>query len=148
MTYERITSERDKDIPYLNTILEMPQISRYISVDKENFWRYVTATENVFYYKVVDEGALVGAIQLELAGEVLYMDIMVIPEFQRRGIGTAIIRDIQNGVLPLSFARIEISIDESNIASIRLFEKMGFRLTSRDDELLLYAYTRRPVWKN
>ncbi|MBQ7343918.1 MAG: GNAT family N-acetyltransferase [Clostridia bacterium] len=148
MTYERITSERDKDIPYLNTILEMPQISRYISVDKENFWRYVTETENVFYYKVVDEGALVGAIQLELAGEVLYMDIMVIPEFQRRGIGTAIIRDIQNGVLPLSFARIEISIDESNIASIRLFEKMGFRLTSRDDELLLYAYTRRPVWKN
>ena len=95
----------DKDIPYLNTILEMPQISRYISVDKKNFWRYVTSTKNVFYYKVYDEDALVGAVQLELAGEVLYMDIMVIPEFQGRGIGTAIIRDIQNGVLPLSFER-------------------------------------------
>ncbi|MBQ7343915.1 MAG: GNAT family N-acetyltransferase [Clostridia bacterium] len=142
MTYERITSERDKDIPHLNTILEMPQISRYISVDKENFWRYVTATENVFYYKVVDEGALVGAIQLELAGEVLYMDIMVIPEFQRRGIGTSIIRDIQDGVLPLSFARIEISIDESNISSIKLFEKMGFSLSGKDDELLGYVYNK------
>ena len=138
MTYERITSEVDKDIPYLNTIFEMPQISRYISVDKENFWRYVTATENVFYYKVVDEGALVAAVQLELMGDVLYMDIMVIPEFQRRGIGTAIIRDIQNGVLPLSFERIEISIDESNIASIRLFEKMGFRFISKSDVLLKY----------
>lgn len=148
MTYERITNEVDKDIPYLNTILEMPQISRYISVDKENFWHYVTVTENVFYYKVVDAGALVGAVQIELSGEVLYMDIMVIPEFQRRGIGTSIIRDIQNDVLPLPFARIEISIDESNIASIKLFEKMGFRLTSRDRELLLYDYIRRPVWRN
>ena len=148
MTYERITSEVDKDIPYLNTILEMPQISRYISVDKENFWRYVTETENVFYYKVVDDGALVGAVQLELAGDVLYMDIMVIPEFQGRGIGTAIIRDIQNGALPLSFERIEISIDESNIASIKLFKKMGFGFRSREDELLLYVYTRRHVWKN
>ena len=125
MTYERITSEVDKDIPYLNTILEMPQISRYISVDKENFWRYVTETENVFYYKVVDDGALVGAVQLELAGDVLYMDIMVIPEFQRQGIGTSVIRDIQNGVLPLSFERIEISIDERNIASIKLFENIS-----------------------
>ena len=142
MTYERITSERDKDIPYLNTILEMPQISRYISVDKENFWRYVTETENVFYYKVVDDGALVGAVQLELAGDVLYMDIMVIPEYQRRGIGTSIIRDIQNGALPLSFERIEISIDESNIASIRLFEKMGFRFISKSDVLLKYICNR------
>ena len=142
MTYERITSEVDKDIPYLNTILEMPQISRYISVDKENFWRYVTETENVFYYKVYEKDALVGAVQLELAGEVLYMDIMVIPEFQGRGIGTAIIRDIQNGVLPLSFERIEISIDESNIASIRLFEKMGFRFISKSDVLLKYICNR------
>ena len=142
MTYERITSEVDKDIPYLNTILEMPQISRYISVDKANFWRYVMSTKNVFYYKVYDEDALVGAIQLELAGDVLYMDIMVIPEFQGRGIGTAIIRDIQNGVLSLSFERIEISIDESNIASIKLFEKMGFRFISKSDVLLKYICNR------
>ena len=142
MTYERITSEVDKDIPYLNTILEMPQISRYISVDKENFWRYVTETENVFYYKVYEKDALVGAVQLELAGEVLYMDIMVIPEFQRRGFGTSIIRDIQNGALPLSFERIEISIDERNIASIKLFENMGFEFISHDDELLNYIYIK------
>ena len=140
MTYERITSELDKDIQYLNTILEMPEISRYISVDKANFWRYVTSTKNVFYYKVYDEDALVGAVQLELAGEVLYMDIMVIPEFQRRGFGTSIIRDIQNGALPPSFERIEISIDESNIASIKLFKKMGFGFRSREDELLNYVY--------
>lgn len=142
MTYERITSEVDKDIPYLNTILEMPRISRYISVDKANFWRYVTSTKNVFCYKVYDEDALVGAIQLELSGGVLYMDIMVIPEFQRQGIGTSVIRDIQNGVLPLSFERIEISIDESNIASIRLFEKMGFRFISKSDVLLKYICNR------
>ena len=142
MTYERITSEVDKDIPHLNTILEMPEISRYISVDKANFWRYVTSTKNVFYYKVYDEDALVGAIQLELSGGVLYMDIMVIPEFQRQGIGTSVIRDIQNGVLPLSFERIEISIDESNIASIRLFEKMGFRFISKSDVLLKYICNR------
>ena len=142
MTYERITSELDKDIQYLNTILEMPEISRYISVDKANFWRYVTSTKNVFYYKVCDEDALVGAIQLELSGGVLYMDIMVIPEFQRQGIGTSVILDIQSGVLPLSFERIEISIDERNIASIKLFENMGFEFISHDDELLNYIYIK------
>ena len=143
MTYERITSELDKDIQYLNTILEMPEISRYISVDKANFWRYVTSTKNVFYYKVYDEDALVGAVQLELSGGVLYMDIMVIPEFQRQGIGTSVIRDIQSGVLPLSFERIEISIDERNIASIKLFENVGFEFISHDDELLNYIYIKR-----
>jgi len=142
MTYERITSELDKDIQYLNTILEMPEISRYISVDKANFWRYVTSTKNVFYYKVYYEDALVGAIQLELSGGVLYMDIMVIPEFQRQGIGTSVIRDIQSGVLPLSFERIEISIDKRNIASIKLFENMGFEFISHDDELLNYIYIK------
>lgn len=142
MTYERITSELDKDIQYLNTILEMPEISRYISVDKERFWRYVTSTENVFYYKVYDGDVLVGAVQLELSGEVLYIDIMVIPEYQRRGIGTSVIRDVQNNVLPPSFERIEISIDKSNTASLRLFEKMGFKFVSCDDELLNYIYIK------
>ena len=142
MTYERITSEDDGDIPYLSLVLEMPEISRYISVDKANFWRYVTSTKNVFYYKVYDEDALVGAVQLELSGGVLYMDIMVIPEFQRQGIGTSVIRDIQSGVLPLSFERIEISIDERNIASIKLFENMGFEFISHDDELLNYIYIK------
>ena len=142
MTYKRITSEADGDIPYLSLVLEMPEISRYISVDKANFWRYVTSTKNVFYYKVYDEDALVGAVQLELSGVVLYMDIMVIPEFQRQGIGTSVIRDIQSGVLPLSFERIEISIDERNIASIKLFENMGFEFISHDDELLNYIYIK------
>ena len=140
MTYERITSEADKDIPYLNTILDMPEVSRYISVDKANFWRYVTSTESVFYYKVYEKDALVGAIQLELSGDVLYMDIMVIPECQGRGIGESVILDIQSKVLPIAFDRIEISIDESNIASIKLFEKMGFEFISRDGELLSYIY--------
>ena len=37
---------------------------------------------------------------------------------------------------------IEVSIEESNVASRRLFEKMGFVLASKEDDLILYIYQK------
>ena len=140
MDYIRITSESDADIPCLSSALDLPEISRFISIDKANYWRYVSSTENVYYFKAYEDGILVGAVHCETADAVLYMDIMVLPKHQGKGIGSAILRDIQTGVLPLTFDRIEVSIDEANTASLRLFEKMGFDFVSKDEELLNYTY--------
>ena len=65
---------------------------------------------------------------------------MVMPDYQRRGMGTKILGDILGGKFPISFDTVEVSIDEANTASVRLFEKMGFVRVSQEDELINYRY--------
>lgn len=141
LTYIRILSEEDADIPGLLRIYHQPQVSRFISIG-DNYFQYVTGTENVYFYKVYDSENLIGAIHLEKCKDTLYMDILILPEFQKKGFATRVIRDIQNDIFALGYKRIEISIDESNIASIKLFENARFVFVTRDDELLSYVYEK------
>ena len=69
------------------------------------------------------------------------MDIVVFPDYQRRGIASKIIRDIQGGALVQDFRKIHVSIDEKNRASLRLFKNAGFIYVGKDEELLEYEYT-------
>ena len=142
MIYRRIDSQNDPDISYLDEILNLPEISRFINVDKNNYWTYVTNTENVFYFKVFENNVLVASTHLEILNETMYMDVMVIPMYQRKGIATKIIKDIQSGNIPFDFGKIEVSIDKSNTASIKLFEKMNFKFVSAENELLNYAWQK------
>ena len=123
----------------------LPEISKYISIDEVNYWHYITTTANVFYYKIYKGDCLVAAVHCELSDKTLYMDLVVIPKYQKDGIGTMIIRDIITRKLQLDFERIEVSIDESNIPSIRLFEKMQFCYVSKEDELLNYVYQKEGI---
>lgn len=140
LEYVHLTDKSDKDIPYLLSVYQLPEISRFISIDKSNYFAYVTENENVYFYKVYSNGDLVAAIHIESSDKSLYMDIVVIPQYQHKGLATAIVTDIQSGVLQIDFEHIEISIDESNVASRKLFEKMGFVVVSKEDELVNYIY--------
>ena len=140
MIYTLLTDINDKDIPQILSVYNIPSVSRYVSIDEDSYWNYVTETPNVFFYKVFDNGNLVATTHLELADRVLYMDIVVFPQYQNRGIGTSILGDIKNKSLSLDYSEISVSIDESNIASIKLFEKSGFKYVGREDELLDYIY--------
>jgi len=142
LTYTRILSENDLDILQLMKTYELPDISRFISIS-DNYFHYVTSTENVYFYKVYNDGKLIGSIHLEKSEKLLYMDIIIFPEFQKIGFGTRIIKDIQNDVFGLGYESIEISVDESNTASLRLFEKVGFTFLSKQDELLNFVYHKR-----
>ena len=139
MKYIRLEDTRDAEIPFLLSIYGLPEISRFIHIDEDNYWSYVTTNENVFYYKVYREELLVAAIHCELSDQVLYLDIVVLPEYQRQGIGSKVLRDLQAGAVLDGFARIEVSIEQSNSASLRLFEKMGFTPVSKEDELIQYV---------
>jgi len=143
MYYKRITSTNDADIPYLTFILKSPEISRYISIAENSYWEYVTTQEQVYYFKVYRNDALIGAIHCEIENLILYMDIMVFPKYQRQGIATAIMEDILQGNLSLEFDTMEVFVDESNAASKKLFEKIGFTPISCEDELIHYTYTLR-----
>ena len=141
LTYRRILTEDDSNIPHLLQIYQQPNVSQFISIS-DSYFHYVTNTPNVYFYKVNENEKLIGAIHLEKNENLLYMDILIFPEFQKMGFATRVIKDIQNDIFGLNYDRIEISIDESNIASLKLFENAGFTFVSKEDELLNFVYEK------
>lgn len=142
LIYQRMLLEDDTDIPQLITVHQIPEIARYLSIS-ENYFHYVTNTANVYFYKIYDNDKLIGSTHLEKQETTLFMDILVFPEFHRMGLATKIVNDIQNDVFGLNYERIEVSIDERNAASLRLFERAGFIRVSKEDELINFVYRRR-----
>ena len=141
LTYRKMLFENDADVPRFAEIYQEPEIARYLSIS-DNYFHYVTNNENVHFYKVYNNGEMIGTTHLEQQGTVLFMDVLVFPKFQRVGLGTQIIRDIQDDIFQLGYETIEISIDEANTASLRLFGNAGFVFTSKEDELLNFVYKR------
>ena len=68
--------------------------------------------------------------------------VVVFPEYQKQGIATTILKDIQTRKIGLDFDKIQVSIDEKNIASLKLFESVGFICVNKDEELLEYEYRK------
>ncbi len=83
---------------------------------------------------------LVDTIHLEKHDNIMYMDILIFPEFQNSGLGTKVIINIKNDIFNLDFKKIEVSIDESNVPSLRIFEKLSFNLVAQEDELKIFEY--------
>ena len=127
------------------SVYRQPDAARYISIDEAGYFPYVTETENVYFYKVYHDQTMKAMIHLECFHETLYMSIVVIPQYRRSGLASKILCDIQSGRFPFHYHKIEVSIDESNLASIHLFEKMGFIQTSKEDELISYIYLLNPT---
>ena len=168
MTYSLLTSLKDSDIPQLLSNHLLPEVSRFIDINEKKYFKYVTKTENVFYYKISENGKLIGSVHCEISGTVLYVSLLIFPEFQNNGFGTKVIKDIISGALSLrvtviseparkrafsalfgvsalkglNFDSIEISIDKTNLPSLRLFEKVGFIKTSVDGGLVNYTYIK------
>ena len=139
ITYKIMTSESDADIPYIKSIYRMPEVAKYLSIS-ENFFHYVTNNEDVFYYKIYVNNTVVAVTHLEKQGKVLCMHILVFPEFQGMGIGRQIVEDIQKDIFGFAYDRIEVFVDERNIASVKLFEGAGFVFASKEDGLIKYTY--------
>jgi len=142
MTYRLVKNCNDKDIPTILSVYKQPSICRFISIDEENYWTYITSTNNVYFYKVYKNDIFVAAIHLEVVDRVLYMSVVVFPKFQKQGIATTILKDIQAGKTGLDFDKIQVSIDEKNTASLRLFESVGFICLNKGEELLEYEYSK------
>lgn len=113
-----------------------PSIAKYISIS-DNYFDYVTGSEGVAYYKIVADGELTGGIHCEFNGGIMYLSICVKEEYQRHGIAEAALRKLFF-TLPNEVHMIEVSIDETNIKSQLLFQKLGFTKYSKDDELITY----------
>ena len=141
LTYQKMIFEDDADVSKLVEIYQAPEIARYLSIS-DNYFHYVTNNQNVHFYKVYKNDELIGTTHLEQQETVLFMDVLVFPKFQRAGLGASIVKDVQDDIFELGYKSIEISIDEENIGSLRLFEKAGFAFVSKEAELLNFVYKK------
>ncbi len=141
LTYQKMIFEDDADVSKLVEIYQAPEIARYLSIS-DNYFHYVTNNQNVHFYKVYKNDELIGTTHLEQQETVLFMAVLVFPKFQRAGLGASIVKDVQDDIFELGYKSIEISIDEENIGSLRLFEKAGFAFVSKEAELLNFVYKK------
>ena len=139
LTYAKMLSADDVDISYITKYYENPKVSHFLSIG-DNYFSYVTGTENVHFYKVYSNETLVGVVHLEKQKTSLFLSVLVFPEFQKMGFGTRIIDDVKKDVFGLDYDRIEVSVDEKNTASLRLFKNAGFTEGSKQDELINFTY--------
>ena len=142
MTYRLVQKFDDEDIPAILSVYKQSSVSQFISIDEENYWKYITSTDNVYFYKFYKNDILVATIHLELVDRVLYMSVVVFPEHQKQGIATTILKDIQAGKFELDFDKMQVSIDEKNTAAIKLFESAEFVCVGKNTELLEYEYSK------
>lgn len=142
MNYCLLKNQNDPDIPLILSVYRLPSVSQFISISEENYLQYVTSSENIWFYKIFEHHNLVATIHLELSDYTLYMSVVVFPAYQKTGIGTTILSDIQSGKIDIAFNKIQVSIDKRNIASISLFTGAGFLPVAEDGELIEFEYIR------
>ena len=56
------------------------------------------------------------------------ISIAVLPEYQRRGIGYALMREVMQGMFLYEAAECFLEVRISNTAAINLYKKLGFRI--------------------
>jgi len=77
------------------------------------------------------DGCMAGAIAVEDHGEFLFLDyISLLPEYQRRGIGTALVQELLRQATEAGVS-VRLNVLRSNPAR-RLYERLGFRTTGTD----------------
>lgn len=91
---------------------------------------------------VEDAGTSLGSLWLEERATALYIaDIQVLPEWQGRGIGTAVLQ----GVIDDAVSRqsdVELVVLPVNKGALRLYERIGFRVTELGDPFIHMRWRR------
>lgn len=124
----------DSDLNELISIHKEPSVSRFISIS-DNYFNYVTETENVCYYKIITDGILTGEIHYEINGKTIYLSICIDEQFRRNGIAIESLKKLIS-ILPNTINKIEVSIDDTNIPSLCLFQKLGFQILEHNHKLV------------
>jgi ribosomal protein S18 acetylase RimI-like enzyme len=71
--------------------------------------------------------------------EVLQVDVTVLPDFRRRGIGEALFRELSARARELGKAELQVEVREDDEQSIRFAERRGFRELERQKAVVLYV---------
>jgi GNAT superfamily N-acetyltransferase len=100
--------------------------------------RYPGSTDEL----ILSDGRPVGRIWVAWQAEAcVLVDMILLPELRRSGIGTAIVREILAGA-ELRGLCVRVTVERTNAPSLSFCEKLGFELRSGDE---VYVTLERPV---
>ncbi len=139
--YELLKDENDTDIEKLKFYHQIDEIKKYINI-ADNYFNFVALDKNVFYYKIKLNKEIVGALHLEKNNKTIYLSIWIKPDKQHWGIATKALQDLISNKFNIEFNNIIVSIEETNYISIKLFEKLGFKKIKKENELILYEFSK------
>jgi GNAT superfamily N-acetyltransferase len=94
-------------------------------------------------FKAVADGRIVGSVRGRLAGRTcLISRLMVLPEYRNRGIGTALLKAVEDD---FSANRYELFTGARSRLNIRLYEKNGYTRFRTDPERELVYMEKCPL---
>lgn len=83
--------------------------------------------DNHIFFKVLQDGKIIGSVRVSVFdGVCTIFKLIVHPDFQNRGIGTSMIRKIEE--LLCEYKRFEIFTGHKSERNIYLYQKLGYKL--------------------
>ncbi|QVK19004.1 GNAT family N-acetyltransferase [Mycoplasmatota bacterium] len=140
MNIEYVLLKQNDDFTSLLQLHKTSEILKFIHIDLDNYFNYVTTTDNVYYYKVIENNEIISGFHCQIINSILHLSIFVNPKYHHKGYGTIILYDLIKNKFNFNVTEIRASIEINNLKSIGLFEKVGFIKSTIDDELIEYSY--------
>jgi len=78
-------------------------------------------------YKVEQDGRIIASIRCYLKDNILYIEKLIVdPDFQNRGIGTGIMREVETRYSHI-VDRFSLFTGDKSASNIRLYKKLGYK---------------------
>ena len=99
------------------------------------------------------DGQLVGACWARIMNDYGHIDdetpslaLSVLKNFRRRGIATALLKNLCARLAEKNFKRVSLSVQKENVAAVKLYRKLNFELIAeRDEEYLMARNLSQPL---
>ena len=139
MTLEDLTlrSAYSSDFPFL-CLLRRLTMKSYVELtwgawsDTDQAERFRGEFHPLNYQIVIHQGKEIGCLSVEDLKDLLFVDfIAILPEYQRRGIGTRIMKNV---IAQAEERKIPVCLNVLKVNPARsLYERLGFRVVGGDD---------------
>jgi len=138
------------DVDYIVCVINESNYRAYRNIIPKEFFKHPVVDRNVIlkdmekmrFYVYEVNGRIVGVAALhpkpnEKIGIIRW--VYVHPEHQRRGIGTALMKHIEEIARKLNLKKLCLVTHEKAYWAIKFYEKLGYRITS---------YVQRTAWRD
>lgn len=144
MRIEAISADRADVVISSHELFEHP-------LDLESTRRYLSEPANVFYIAFVGDkavGFLRGTSLLQThtdRKQMFLYEIGVLPEFQREGVGKALIEALKDFCIKNDFEEIFVFTSPSNEAAVNLYISTGGKTETDGDRMYVYTFDNHVV---
>ncbi|WP_438347988.1 GNAT family N-acetyltransferase [Paenibacillus sp. FA6] len=129
MLYESLYVPEGQE-PFSREVMKEPFISKYV----DNWGK----EGDMGYIAVNSEGQSIGSITIRYFSEenkgygyinpdVPELGMALMPEYRGKGIGTALLKRLFEGMREMEIMRISLSVDPNNLAAVKVYQRFGFK---------------------